>query len=503
VAHRLGAAALAVALVGLAIVFIGINHGPSRLDAQPAGFVNADRPGINAHNSPAVAADPRNPAVVALADRIDTPRFSCSVSLSTSAGVTWKPLTPPLPPDAPNCYWPDVAFDGDGRLLVLFTATGGRYNQPVGVWLERFDRSGDGATATGTAVKVAGPEAFHAHFTADGNGVWVAWVQTPPANADRPLGFEPGSNPLMLARSTDGGLTFSPPIEVSEPGRRVAQPRIVVTGAGGGDVLVGALDYGDDVFDYEAQHGGQGGPPPPAHWRIVSWRSTDGGATFPPGATVVADSLPVPQRVVIDLAPGPSFAADPASGRVYAAWDAGVGSARDVFVAASTNGGASWTQPRRVGPTKEGQLLPAVGVAAGGRVDVVFYDRSRDPNDVLADAAVASSWDGGKTWTTARASDERFDTRIGTGSVQGLPQLGNQLAVLSRPDGFLAFWSDTSRGTISSNVQDLGFASVTPHGRTRAWSLVALGIVVVLAGFGLAMVSRIRRRQPASGRPLP
>jgi hypothetical protein len=308
----------------------------------------------------------------------------------------------------------------------------------------------------------------------------------------------------MLARSTDGGVTFSPPVAVSEPGRRVAQPRIVVTGAGGNVLLVGALDYGDDVFDYEAQHGGQGGAPPPAHWRVVSWRSTDGGASFPPSATVVADNLPVPQRVVIDLAPGPSFAADQASGRVYAAWDAGVGSARDVFVAASDDGGTSWLVPHRVGPTKEGQLLPAVGVATGGRVDVVFYDRSRDPKDVLADAAVASSWDGGKTFTTARASDQRFDTRIGTGSVQGLAQLGNQLAVLSRPDGFLAFWADTSRGTISSNVQDLGVATVTAHHHgSRAWPALGIGIVLLVAAAALGAVSPIRRREPGSGHPLP
>ncbi|MDP1804164.1 MAG: hypothetical protein Q8K72_03270, partial [Acidimicrobiales bacterium] len=94
--------------------------------------------GINAHNSPSVAVDPERPAAVALADRIDTPRFSCSVSVSTNSGDSWRPLTLPLPEDAPNCHQPDVAYGAGGELLVLFTATGGRFNQPVGVWLQRF-----------------------------------------------------------------------------------------------------------------------------------------------------------------------------------------------------------------------------------------------------------------------------------------------------------------------------------------------------------------------------
>ncbi|CAN5665152.1 hypothetical protein BH20ACT1_BH20ACT1_09620 [soil metagenome] len=43
-------------------------------------FVNANRPGLDAHNSPAVVAHPDRPEVLVVADRIDTPRFSCSVS---------------------------------------------------------------------------------------------------------------------------------------------------------------------------------------------------------------------------------------------------------------------------------------------------------------------------------------------------------------------------------------------------------------------------------------
>ncbi len=485
-------AGVALVAAGGLLVAAGLRPEPARFERSAEGFVNSDRPGIDNHNSPAVAADPRRPEVVALADRIDSPRFSCTVSLSTNAGVSWRRLVLPLAEGAPNCFWPDVAFDGDGRLLVLYTATGGRYNQPLGVWLQAFE----GDTASGPAVRVAGPEAFHAHFAVGGKRVVVAYVQTPPENADRPLGFEPGTHPLMLTRSDDGGSTFTPAVALSS-NLRVAHPSVVL---GAGDsVVVGALDYGDDLENYEAVHEGQGGAPPAeVRWRVVAWRSTDGGASFGPPSTV-ADGLPVPQRVVIDLAPGPSFAADPARDRVYAAWDAGTGDGRDVFVAASADGGVTWGPPVAVEPRARGQFLPALDVAEGGRVDIVFYDRSRDPADVLVEARAGSSWDGGATFETHAVSGHRFDSRIGQGGRQAIPQLGNQLAVLSRGDGFLAFWADTTRVTPSApevQVQDLAVAHVSPReAGGRSWLLVGAGAVLVAAGTGV--LAGRRRSQPA------
>lgn len=494
-AHRLtGAAAgrstsslltgVGLLVAGGLLIGAGARPDPAHLSVTASGFVNADRPGINNHNSPAVAVDPTRPSVVAAADRIDSPKFSCSLSLSTTAGVTWRPLTLPLAPDAPNCFWPDVAFDDSGRLLVLYTASGGRFNQPVGVWLQRFD----GESASGPPVKVAGSEAFHAHFAVEGRRVVVAYVQTPPANADRPLGFEPGPNPLMATRSDDGGITFAPAVALSTV-ERVAHPAVVF-GAHGA-VTVGALDYGDDVDDYEGTHNGQGGPAPDKHWRVLAWSSTDGGATFAPRPSVVAADLPVPQRVVIDLAPGPSFASDPSRDRLYAAWDAGAADARDVFVAASPDGGRTWGRPVRVPPTARGQYLPAVGVAPNGRVDVVFYDRSKDPKDVLARAAVASSWDGGRTFTAGVASERSFDSRIGQGGVQAVPQLGNQLAVLSRAGDFLAFWADTTRAQSATEVMDLAVATITPHQRgSRSVPLLAAGVALAAAAAAVVALRR-------------
>ena len=486
-------AAGVVALTGLVLLALGLVSQPARLRPGTPSTVNTDdRGSINAHNSPAVAVAPGPaPAAIAVADRIDTPRFSCAAWVSTTGGATWRQLSIPLPVDAPNCHQPDVAYVAPDRLLVLYTATGGPFNQPVGVWLQRFD----GETPAGAAVPVAPADAFPARMAVDGSRVWVTGIQAEGA-AEKPLGFGTTPAPVRLARSNDGGATFSAPVTVSE-GRRVVQPSPVVLG--GDRVVVGALDLAEDFADYEGRHGGQGGPPHEGRWRLLAWTSTDAGSSFGPPVTVAGDLVP-PTRLIVNLAPAPSFAADPSrDGRLYAAWDAGQGDGREVFLARSDDAGATWSAPTSVAPAPRGQFLPAVGVSPAGRVDLVFYDRRADPDDVRAQVTMASSDDGGRTFRTETVSSAPFDTRIGFGSLQGIPLLGSRLAVLSESDRALAFWADTGRGTIDTNVQDLTvvIVDVEESGRRRP-VLLALGALLLGLGGGLALLARLR---PGDRRP--
>ncbi|MDP1804165.1 MAG: sialidase family protein [Acidimicrobiales bacterium] len=344
-------------------------------------------------------------------------------------------------------------------------------------------------------MRVAPAEAFHARMAVEGANVWVTWVQVDGA-AEKPLGFATTPAPRRLARSTDGGATFAAAVTVSA-GRRVVAPSPVVIG--GGRMVVGALDLAGDFDDYEARHGGQGGPPSDEGWRVLTWTSADGGATFGPPVTV-AEQLVAPARIIVNLAPAPAFSRDPSlDGRVYAAWDAGRGDGRDVFLSRSDDAGTTWSAPVAVAPRPRGQFLPAVGVSPEGRVDVVFYDRADDPEDVRAQVTMASSTDAGRTFHTATVSDAPFDTRIGFGSLQGIPVVGSRLAVHSGTDRALAFWSDTSRGTIDDNVQDLAavWVEVEEAGRRRP-ALMLLG--ALLLGLGGCLVAVVGLR-PGHRRP--
>lgn len=473
-------------LVGIILVVVGSKGRPGELEAGPNRLVDA-RPGIEANNSPAVAVHPSRPEVLALANRVDTPLFSCSVALSGDGGASWRRLSFNLPAEAPNCFWPDVGFDDTGALLVLYTATGGRYNLPVSVWLQRFD----GDVASGPALRITGPLGFHSNLAVQGRRVAVGWLQAGPTTVDMGEGFAP-PHPLVVARSDDGGRSFAPPVAVSEADRLVALPSVVM----GPDqqLIVGALDLGDDVLDYEARHDSQAGPPDDGRWRVVAWTSNDDGATFGPLA-VVADDLVIPQRIIVNLGPRPGFGRDPQSGRLYATWDAGRGDERDVFLAWSDDSGRTWAPPTRVLRRAGTQTLPAVSVSPGGRVDVVFYDRGREPEDVLAEVALASSWDGGRSFTVSTVSDRSFDSRIGFGSAQGIPVIASQMASVSEPDRAVVVWTDTRKGTIDSNREDVAVAAVTvrePQG--VRWPLLVLGAVIWTGGVVL-----ILRRRSAGG----
>ena len=477
------AAAVVAGVAGLGGVAGGLVERGGDLRAGPSEFVHGGS-GRQAHNSPSVASDPRVPSTIVVANRVDAPALGCAAAVSTSDGTSWRPLelTPGLA--AENCFWPRVAFLPDSTLLVLYTELGGPNLLPVDVWLQRYEN----LRPAGAPLRVAGDLAYWARMATTGNRVWLSWVQAGPASADNQLGIEPGDNPVMVARSEDFGRTFGAPVQVSEADRRVIQPSVVV--GDGGLVMVGGLDLADDVANYSAGHDGQTPPDANLRWRIVTWISTDDGRTFGP-TSVVSDDLVVPQLILADLGPTPGFAAEPGEGRLYATWDAGRGDGRDVFLSWSDDAGRSWSEPERVGPTDGSQLLPAVAVGPGGRVDIVFYDRSRDPQDVLQAVVVATSSDRGRTFRTAPVSDAATDSRVGLGAQQGVPVQGDNLALLPRDTAVMAFWADTGRGSPLEPIQDLGVGRLDlDAGGGRRWGLVAVGAGLLCSAAALAAASR-------------
>jgi hypothetical protein len=480
-------------IVGLVVVLVGMQGSGARLRAGPTQAVSDDpQLTINVNTSPVVAVDPRRPDTFVVASRVDAPQLQCAVSVSTTAGEAWRRLDLPLPPEATNCFWPDVAFDADANLLVLYTPTGGPFNLPTGLWLQRFTPE---LNADGPPLEVSGPLTFQPRLAVDARTVFVSWIKASEARSTKPLGFGPPPNPIVVTRSVDGGRTFSAPVTVSEPTRLAVQPTLLAWGRD--HVVVGALDLGDDRETYQSSHEGQPGPPPAGPWRLVTWTSTDGGASFAP-ATTVAEGLVPSQRVLIDLAPAPAFAVDAARGRLYAAWESG----SDVHLARSDDAGRTWSPPRRLEPSRGGQFLPGLGIAPDGRVDVAFYDRSADPADVLARMVLASSHDGGRTFVTSTVSEQPFDSIVGSFSGDNV-MLGSHVAVASQPDRVTAVWPDTTRGNRVNNIVDLVSASVEIRSGTNARTpLVAGGAALVLIGAAVTALSWPRSgsaRGPSTG----
>ena len=458
--------------------------------------VAGDPTRLDANNSPSLARSPVDSAQLAVANRIDSPMFSCALHVSPDGGSSWRPSAIPFPAgeeDPPRCFAPDVAFAADGTLHVLFVTLAGLGNRPHAGWLSS---SKDGGKTLSVPRKVLGELSFQARLAsdpADPNRLYMTWLQaTDAAN----LAFPVVGNPILVARSDDAGGSWTEPVRVSPTAReRVVAPALKVGPAG---PYLSYLDLGDDRLDYNGGHEGRGGPPYGGTWSMVLARSSDDARTW--SEVVVADDLAPIERFVVFLPPTPSLAVDRVGKRVYLAFhDAQLGDA-DVWVWSSTDGGRTFAARSRVNDTEEGdgrtQYMPQLALADDGRLDVAYYDRRADPDDVRNSVSVQSSFDGGRSFTPhAAVSDRSFDSRIGFGSEREMADLGSRLALVAGRHASLAVWTDTRAGTEASGKQDLAQGVVGIEAGS-GWRFRLRLAGVVLAAVALVVIGRRLTRRP-------
>jgi hypothetical protein len=141
----------------------------------------------------------------------------------------------------------------------------------------------------------------------------------------------------------------------------------------------------------------------------------------------------------------------------------------DIFIVRSTDGGATWHNPAtglpgdlRVNqdPPGSDQWFPFAAVSPTGRVSVVFNDRRDDFFDRLANAYVATSDDGGATWSEARASSA--SSNLNWAFDRGF-FMGDYNALAFAPDGAgYAAWCDSRSGTPQVRQSDIYTAILPP-----------------------------------------
>jgi hypothetical protein len=226
--------------------------------------------------------------------------------------------------------------------------------------------------------------------------VYVAWTRFDVYGSKDPS----HRSHIMIARSRDGGRTFSTPHEISDLTGDALDSDGTVEG------VVPAVGPNGDV--YIAWAGPKG---------LVIDKSTDGGWTF--GRDVLITTmpggwdLPLPgiERhngmpiTAVDISDGPH------KGSVYVNWIDERNGDTDVFVAASRDGAKTWSAAVRVNNDGKGfaQMFTWLAVdPVDGSLNVVFHDR-RDERGKMTGVTLARSVDGGKTFMNQKVPIPPFD----------------------------------------------------------------------------------------------
>ena len=481
----MGVVAPAIILLLLVAAGVILMTSPPRLEVKVVDNPLVNPPGIiDANNSPTLVRNPLRPASLAVAQRVDRPRFSGAVEWSGDSGTTWQRTALPLPAGLDRPYAPDIAFGSDGTLYVLYVNLTGTGNVPDNLWIAR---STDGGATLQQPVRVAGRLAFQARLAVvPGDGaVVITWLQASDVGLLRLSG---PPSPVVAVRSTDGGRTFSQPVQVSDPDRaRVGAATPIVDDRGGVAVLY--EDFKADRRDFENLDG----PAWDGAFALVVARSPDEGRSFGPGEEVDSN-VRTTRRFLVFLPDFPSIAAGP-DGMMCVAWADGGSGHEEVLVRTSGDGGRTWGPRRQAAPVAgTSQTLPRVAIAPDGRVDVVFLER----NGTRQQAMLASSLDGGGSFQDVRLSSAPSDARVGPSTAPYLGvDFGSRLGVVASDSGVGAAWTDTRFGTADTGRQDIVFTDAdVRHSRSPAGVrlLVAVALADVAAAVAIVVVVRRGRR---------
>ena len=491
-------------MVAGAVLALGVVPASGDGDDQPTVLPDTPVTAMHlsqgpANNSPILVADPIDDRYIVMANRLDAPDFSCALQVSGDKGRTWQSVevSPDLPAGVDKCYAGEAAFDGDGTLYFLFVGLKAPGNEPVGAYLSRstdrgrtFSQPRQILTGFNYGVRLAiDPD------RGDQGRIHLAWLHS---GSDPPLGgMAPGTNPIQAAYSDDGGVTFSDPVQVSDPNReRVVAPSLAL--GPDGSVHVAYYDLQDDARDYQ----GLAGPTFEGNWSLVVSSSSDGGRTFGAGS-LVDDAIGPDERVILIFTMAPAaLAVD--DERMCLAWtDARTGDA-DAVLRCSTDGGQSWGDLRRLNDDPSGkgrrQYQPRIGLAPDGRLDAVFYDRRNDDEGIFNEVMYTYSSDGGRTFAdnrllSAEPSNTFVGQRYAITSAEGLVEWGSRIGLLSLDNAAVAAWTDT-RNSRGGTGQDL-FATRVDFGGgdDPVWPRAVGGVLIVGGALALGLGAR-RRVEP-------
>jgi hypothetical protein len=319
---------------------------------------------------------------------------------------------------------------------------------------------------------------------------------------------------LLVSRSTNGGASFGPPVEVlRSPDSTVLVDKNWMTlntfpgTPTSGRILLTftrfdpsyspiARTYSDDggrtwspsAFITPSNYQAQGSQPvylPDGKLVVVFWHftpsdrielvvSTNGGGTFnsPRLITTVTEYDAPGVRDGLFL---PTATADRNLGQLFVAYQGLYQAKPRILFTKSSDAGTTWSAPKPItdNPTNSPLFNPAIAVSPDGQVvTVAFYDGRINPaNSNLVDLFLAQSFDSGATWQpNLRLTTVSTDVRLAPLTISGF-MLGDYLGVApsTSPDvPAVPVWIDTRSGNPDPFAVRVGMASKITFASWRA-----------------------------------
>jgi hypothetical protein len=398
-----------------------------------------------------IAINPANAEnVVAGSNEIQ--RLPMRAMASSNGGATFTGVDLPLPPPRTNNGFdfgsdPSLAFDSNGNVyysyIIVFFSAGGSINGTE----MAVARSSDGGlswTATFFAPQTGvGQFNDKPMITVDTgsvhhNRVYVSWD-----NATGSSSSDKNGNNVLISYSDDGGLAFSAPVSVSGPfkgrtGGIGADPYVTADGT----VHVAWQDY--------------------AHGTISDAASTDGGQTFSPPhliAPVNAFEFNVAAQASRGALVYPSCGSYQTA--LYCSYMNGSDAATNVYVAKSTDGGATWTSTAV--PAGGDQFNQWLAVdPSNGSVNVAYYDTAtHGATSTLY--TLARSTDGGSTYGVTAVANAPTDESCCFPSVDLGNQYGDYEGIAAYGGIVRPVWTDRRQDVIDLGLREEVFtAALTP-----------------------------------------
>jgi hypothetical protein len=184
-------------------------------------------------------------------------------------------------------------------------------------------------------------------------------------------------------------------------------------------------------------------------------RSTDGGVTWTTAATIVnySDANCPPDNAgcgIWRLNSIPVIAVNPLDGKSVVVWaDGSDGTAKIKYTLGSSDG-TVWSASQLLAPSGVGgtyQVEPWVTADETGTFHAIWYDDRANPNTSIFNIYYSQSTDDGQTWSTAGIiSTATSDLRIGIPSSYALAA-GDYINVTASMGNVYGVWTDTRSGT--------------------------------------------------------